>query len=432
MNLFLEFLVVLTVAGSTVVIFILLLRFISPHLFPAKWHYSIGKLAIFFYIFPLAFIVKWLNQVLSINQVRDVPTLRIDMPIHGTPIVNQVGMTSEQSIPTEVAWALLILWAMGALTYAIWQMYCYHRFMRRIKETTFPISKDSEAAKQLASLKQMLGIRVNVNLASSPNVNSPVLIGLLKPTILLPMSDKVDMELGMVIHHELVHLKRKDLWIKTLLLGVSTLHWFNPFVHLLRKDIHIWSELSCDEEVVKEMSYTERKTYGITILNVMIGSEGLPVKFCSSLSGDGKQLKRRLVMMLNVKKPKKRTMFMTAILTLAIGVIGTSTAVWAANSTPDVENFPKEQIANEAKGGSIIGDDNAYDYTFEALTPEQQKHVTKEMAQYYMDEQGNVVHFTDLNTDSVPFESLTAKQQQQATKEIGHYSFHKVNEMINK
>lgn len=102
------------------------------------------------------------------------------------------------------------------------------------------------------------------------------------------------MDIGMVIHHELIHLKRKDLWVKAITLATSALHWFNPFIYMLKKDIHTWSELSCDEEVVKEMSHTERKRYGETTLNVMVGSRDLPIRFCASLSGDGKKLKRRL------------------------------------------------------------------------------------------------------------------------------------------
>lgn len=60
------------------------------------------------------------------------------------------------------------------------------------------------------------------------------------------MENTVDMDMGMVIHHELIHLKRKDLWVKAFTLGASALHWFNPLVHILQKDIHTWSELSCD------------------------------------------------------------------------------------------------------------------------------------------------------------------------------------------
>ena len=146
-------------------------------------------------------------------------------------------------------------------------------------------------------------MKSNVRLAYSSIIRSPVLVGLWKTTIYLPTENTVNVD--MVIRHELIHLKRKDLWVKAFTLGASALHWFNPLVHILRKDIHIWSELSCDEEVVKEMSHAERKRYGETILSVMAGSRNLPVQFCASLSGDGKQLKRRLMMMLNVKKQKR-------------------------------------------------------------------------------------------------------------------------------
>ena len=152
----------------------------------------------------------------------------------------------------------------------------------------------------------------------------------------------------MIIHHELIHLKRKDLWIKALTLGVSILHWFNPLAHILRKEIHTWSELSCDEEVVKEMSYADRKRYGETILNVMTESRSFPIQFSSSLSGDGKQLKRRLTIMLNAKKLKKKTLYLTIAAALLIAVISTTAAAWASNNTPKVENrniHPESQSA---------------------------------------------------------------------------------------
>lgn len=349
MDLFFGLLITLTVAGSAIVVFILLLQLISPNLFPAKWRYTIGKMAILFYVFPVAFFVKWIVQFLPQGQTLDVDTPAIAMIMKETSTDNQTMLISKQIIPREIAWILLILWGIGTITFALWQIYCYRRFMRSMKETASLISVDCEAAKQLASLKEILKIKGKIQLAYSPSIKSPVLIGLLKPIILLPMRDKLPIDLGMAIHHELIHLRRKDLWIKMFALAVGAIHWFNPFAHLLRKDIHLWSELSCDDEVVRNMAYSERKRYGEMILNVMIGSRGLPIKFCSSLSGDGKQLKRRLAMMLNVKNPQKQIVFITVLLTLLIGVIATTTAAWAANRTPEVENYPKEQIAYDEK-----------------------------------------------------------------------------------
>lgn len=423
MSHFLELLVTLTISGSAVVSCILLLRFISPH-FPAKWHYVMGKMAVCFYIFPIPFIMNWLMPYLTSKPVLDVLPHRQE-----TSTRNIITLIPEKTISAEITFMLLILWAVGALTFAIWQMYCYLKFMRRIKGSSSPVSKDSEAAKQLVTLKNVLGVKGDIQLTYSSYIKSPVLVGLLKPTILLPKSNELEMDLDMVIHHELVHLKRKDLWVKMIILGIGILHWFNPFVHLLRKDIFTWSELSCDEEVVKEMAYAYRKRYGQTILNVMIGTRELPVKFCASLSGDGKQLKRRLTMILNVKKVKKHSVLMIAVTLFLIGAIGTSSAVWAAKSTPEVEKFATEQYAVEKKGGSSFSDGSEYDYAFTALTPEQQKLVTKEIGHYYLDEQGNVVYGS--NSDKFPFEALTAEQQFQATPEIGWYSLKMVREMEN-
>lgn len=166
------------------------------------------------------------------------------MPLLETSIGDLARLIPAQTISSETAWVFASLWGMGALTFLIWQMYCYRRFMRSMEKSSSPIPKDNESAKLLASLKQTLGIKENVQLAYCSIVKSLILVGLLKPIILLPVSDKLDIDLGMVIHHELVHLKRKDLWVKILVLGVSAIHWFNPLDHVLRKDIHTSSELS--------------------------------------------------------------------------------------------------------------------------------------------------------------------------------------------
>ena len=110
---------------------------------------------------------------------------------------------------------------------------------------------NSEVALLLPIMKEKLGIRQPVKLAYSPVLRSPVLVGLTKPTIYLPPASVAQLNMNLVYHHELTHFKHKDLWVKALTLAVSALHWFNPLIHLLRQEIHTWSELSCDEKVVQ-------------------------------------------------------------------------------------------------------------------------------------------------------------------------------------
>ncbi|WP_258166319.1 M56 family metallopeptidase [Paenibacillus sp. PCH8] len=216
--------------------------------------------------------------------------------------------------------------------------------MNELSRTRTPVLCHSEAAIQLPLIKEALGLKGNITLAHSTAVRSPILVGLFKPTIYLPPENTVKMDIKMVIHHELVHLKNQDLWVKALILGVSALHWFNPLVHMIRRDIHTWSELTCDEEVVKEMSHEERRRYGETIINVMAGTKKMPAQFCSSLSGEGKQLKRRLMIMFNVKKLKKKHWILSMGALLLITGVSTSTAVWASNHTVKVEAEATEAV----------------------------------------------------------------------------------------
>lgn len=334
MNTILVLLSTLTVAGSVVVAFILSLRLAPFQVIPAKWRFGIGKMALALYLLPIFLVFNWIFSLFtSSTTVNELP-LNVQQVLPGA--FNPAPAIQVQTISANVALALICLWVIGVIAFAAWQTYCYHRFLKTLKLTRTIVPKNSEVAMLLPVIKENLGLKREVQLAYSALIRSPFLIGLRKPTIYLPLKNSESVDIGMVFHHELIHLKRKDLWIKALILVARALHWFNPLVHMLSKDIHTWSELSCDEEVVKGMTLADRKRYGETILNVVAGSRNLPIQFCSSLSGDGKQLKRRLTFMLNVKNVNKKT-FVIAISTLfVVGAISTVTTAWASSNTPRV------------------------------------------------------------------------------------------------
>lgn len=326
-------------AGSIVSVCILTLRLIPVPVFPTKWLYRLGKLALLFYVFPVSLGLSWLLDI----------AFQTTSTIPGTENASASGLLAgtfipEQTISVTTAWFLLCIWGIGVIGFSAWQVYCYRRFLNELSRTRTPVLRHSEAAIQLPLIKEAFGLKSNITLAHSTVVRSPILVGFFKPTIYLPPENTVKMDISMVIHHELVHLKHKDLWVKALTLGVSALHWFNPLTHMIRRDIHTWSELACDEEVVKEMSHEERRRYGETILNVMAGTKKMPAQFCSSLSGEGKQLKRRLMIMLNVKKLKKKHWMLSMGALLLITGVSTSTAVWASNHTVKVEAHATEAV----------------------------------------------------------------------------------------
>ena len=103
-------------------------------------------------------------------------------------------------------------------------------------------------------------VRLRNNIFQSENVDSPFVLGILKPTIYLPFQmDSGNLEY--VIAHEEAHIRRKDHWWKPFGFLLLAVHWFNPLMWvgylLLCRDI----ELACDEKVVKELDNDNRANY---------------------------------------------------------------------------------------------------------------------------------------------------------------------------
>lgn len=88
------------------------------------------------------------------------------------------------------------------------------------------------------------------------------------------------------------------------LIGIISisLNWFNPLVYILNNTMDRWYEISCDELVVSNRSYDERKIYGNlllkTIENIHYKNNFLCVSFCT----EKKYIKRRLIFMLKDSK----------------------------------------------------------------------------------------------------------------------------------
>lgn len=336
MNAMLEVLFTLAVAGSVVAAILVLSRQVPVEAFPAKWRYRLQKLALSFYLLPFAVAISRLVQLMSAHETAAQDSSSLSSAGSGAGATLTGSLLSDQTIPAGAAVLILGIWALGAIGFAVRQLYDYRRFTGALARTRIALPEHVEAAEQLSLVMKDLGLKSNVSLAASPIIRSPVLVGLRRPVIYFPPALAADVDLDLVLRHECIHLKRRDLWVKAFALAAGALHWYNPLVHLLRKDIQLWSELSCDEEVVNGMSHAERKRYGITLLNVMAGSGELPARFSASLSGDGQQLKRRLTLMLNAKTMKKKTMLLTAAALFLVAGVSTTAAVWASDNTPTV------------------------------------------------------------------------------------------------
>ena len=102
------------------------------------------------------------------------------------------------------------------------------------------------------------------------------------------------------------------------------LHWFNPLVYLMSREITGACEFSCDEAVLAKMGCGIAQDYGKTLLDAMAAVGKYKEKLGAVTLSENKQLlKERLGAIMKFKTPSKKVKILTAVLTLCI-VIGAS------------------------------------------------------------------------------------------------------------
>lgn len=355
----------MTIVGSVIVGFILMFRFMTVKIIPAKWQCRIGKMAMAFFLIPFSLIFR----KFSFSQ----PTIQKLMLSGDVTNVGFMNVLMRIYLNDGIMNTIFFIWIIGATIFALWHFYCYNRFIRHIQADSTPISEDSETTILLSLCKAKLDISDEVKLMQNSKIASPMLVGLYRPTILLPSLNIQKNDLKLILFHELMHLKQKDLWVKMLALIASTLHWFNPLVHLLRKDISIWGELSCDESLASEMSFRERKLYGELILNTLEIQSSINVNFCSSLCESKKHIKRRLTMLLKAKKPTYYIAVFAVTTILAIGVIGLAISAHTAKSASELQAYESYADSNKTvhiknavsvqSENVVVGDVNDHQHT---------------------------------------------------------------------
>ncbi len=134
-----------------------------------------------------------------------------------------------------------------------------------------------------------LGIRREVKALLSIHVDTPQVIGFLKPLILLPaacLNNLTSSQLEAVLLHELVHIKRNDYFINLFIASVEIIFFFNPFVKQITAGIRKEREYSCDDMVIQFEYHPHQYAAALLTLEK---SRLIPVTYGIAASGKNQQ-----------------------------------------------------------------------------------------------------------------------------------------------
>ena len=230
-----------------------------------------------------------------------------------------------RSIPVmeAVGWC----WAAGTALFLLWQLGSYLALRAKLSRSRRPLT--DEAILAVLERESAAAGRQKPLPVYTAAVGSPMIVGAIKPTLLLPELELSTEQLSLVFRHELIHYRRRDIWYKLLLMLANAIHWFNPMVWLMVYAADRDLELSCDEAVVAGQDEAYREEYGRCLLAVVRAGMSRRTLFTTNFYSGKKTLKNRLATILDTTKKRRGTLALAALL-LAAAAAGSLVAC-----TPD-------------------------------------------------------------------------------------------------
>lgn len=271
-----------------------------------------------------------------------------------TPVVNTemdyvtntiVENTSVITNSFQIKWFQIafFIWLAGFAIFMFYYILRHIEFMKMINRWNDDI-KSTQILNSLEELKGDMNITYKINIKMCPCISTPMLIGFYKPIILLPTNNLSDKEISLILRHELIHYKQKDLLYKVLMLMVIVIHWFNPIVYLIAKITSRQCEISCDEEVINYLDMNGRKLYAETIINASRKQTRYQIALSTNFYGGKNSMKKRINSIMNTKKKKLGFFILCFIITATI----TTGKVLATNNL-DVKDGANENNTSKSE-----------------------------------------------------------------------------------
>jgi bla regulator protein BlaR1 len=225
------------------------------------------------------------------------------------------------NLKTEAYFPLVVtIYAVG-IAFQLLMLFSGYLKLKKLKQVSkIAVPADWSATFEL--ILSQLKLNKTVKFYLSPKVNVPLVIGFFKPVVLFPVALATQLDLKQVeaiLIHELSHIRRNDYLINLVKTCIETLLFFNPFVWLTTKLIHIEREHACDDLVV---NFTGTP---LTYAHALLKLELLKAKDAPSLSlaatGKNQYLYQRIKRITDMKTNYMNAKQQFFILTLAIATV---------------------------------------------------------------------------------------------------------------
>lgn len=223
-----------------------------------------------------------------------------------------------QNIGEWIQNLLLVLWVLGIMLFLLFVVIRYQLQKKKLLRWSRPLV-NVDLSRIENNVANKIGLKKVSPMYQCHLVRSPLMMGVISPKMLIPQEEYSEQELELIFYHELMHIKRKDIPVKALMILVHAIYWFHPLIYLMRREMDKDMEFLCDEAVVKCISGESRGLYNEIILKSTVGNRQLRPILTSNISGSMKYLKERFGANMKLGIRKKGYQIVALFLVAVIG-----------------------------------------------------------------------------------------------------------------
>src|SRR5688500_1873508 len=164
---------------------------------------------------------------------------------------NAIGLQAVIQTRAFVVPAAAVLWILGLTLYLVRVGREWHRAQQLQRLDLDDAGEPIQSV--VAELHSRLSLHTSVNVHRSRRASVPMVLGWLRPVILLPTTTATSLaprQLRAVLAHELAHVRRRDYLANLIQMAAETMLFHHPAAHWISRRIRTEREYCCDDVAV--------------------------------------------------------------------------------------------------------------------------------------------------------------------------------------
>ncbi|MFA9378527.1 MAG: M56 family metallopeptidase [Lachnotalea sp.] len=308
-----EFYIISTSFGGTLLVCLWCLfnNFFSKHI-STNGTYFIFKAIIFFYFIPVVYIHQIYDMVSDAELLSSVPI---------------IGLINPHM--SQILFYPFIFWLVGFIIAFVHNFYSHFYFYFKVLRFNALVIDNTIIETEL-HISKYLKIKNPLHIYFNDNISSPMLAGILYPKILIPSNFPKE-DLTIMLYHENIHYKQRDLLFKQFGSIIRCLHWFNPFTYKLTSLINAWCEFNCDNLCCTQHTFFRSKEYASTLVRLAMNPRMSFHLYYSAFSEKSSQLEPRIRRISTNRKTFKYARQLAFFVSIAFFLFGSLTVNAASN-----------------------------------------------------------------------------------------------------